>query len=37
VSRRRIEQRVTQVLTTLTRYGRVAALPNGAFAARRAA
>jgi hypothetical protein len=34
---KRIEQRVTQVLATLARYGRVTALPNGAFSARRAA
>jgi len=34
---KRIEQRVTQVLDTLARYGRVTALPNGAFSARRAA
>ncbi len=34
---KRIEQRVVQVLATLTRYGRVTALPSGKFAARRAA
>lgn len=34
---KRIEQRVTQVLNTLVRYGRVTALPDGRFAARRAA
>jgi len=34
---KRIEQRVTQVLDTLAKYGRVTALPNGAFSARRAA
>lgn len=34
---KRIEQRVIQVLNTLTRYGRVVALPNGSFAARKAA
>jgi len=34
---RRIEQRTVQVLTTLSRYGRVTALPDGRFAARRAA
>jgi hypothetical protein len=34
---KRIEQRVAQVLTTLARYGRVTALPDGRFAARRAA
>lgn len=34
---KRIEQRVVQVLTTLVRYGRVTALPDGKFAARRAA
>lgn len=34
---KRIEQRVTQVLDTLTRYGRVSALADGKFAARRAA
>ena len=34
---KRIEQRVAQVLTTLTRYGRVSALPDGKFSARRAA
>ncbi len=31
------EQRIVQVLTTLARYGRVTALPNGKYAARRAA
>ncbi|MFZ5719075.1 MAG: hypothetical protein ACOY5Y_06350 [Pseudomonadota bacterium] len=34
---KRIEQRVVQVLNTLVRYGRVTALPDGRFAARRAA
>jgi hypothetical protein len=34
---KRIEQRVVQVLTTLARYGRVTALPDGRFVARRAA
>ena len=34
---KKIEQRVTQALATLVRYGRVVALPNGTFAARRAA
>ena len=34
---KRIEQRVAQVLTTLARYGHVTALPDGRFAARRAA
>jgi hypothetical protein len=34
---KRIEQRVTQVLATLARYGRVSALPDGTFSARRAA
>jgi hypothetical protein len=34
---KRIEQRVAQVLGTLVRYGRVTALPEGKFAARRAA
>jgi hypothetical protein len=34
---KRIEQRVTQVLTTLVRYGRVIDLGDGRFAARRAA
>ncbi len=34
---RRIEQRTLQVLTTLSRYGRVTALPDGRYAARRAA
>jgi len=34
---KKIEQRVAQVLGTLTRYGRVTALPDGKFAARRAA
>lgn len=34
---KRIEQRVTQVLTTLTRYGRVTARPDGRFSARKAA
>jgi hypothetical protein len=34
---KKIEQRVTQVLTTLARYGRVTALPGGKFAARKAA
>ena len=32
-----IEQRVTQALTTLTRYGRVSASPDGRFSARKAA
>jgi chromosome segregation and condensation protein ScpB len=31
------EQRVVQVLTTLTRYGRVSALSDGRYAARKAA
>jgi hypothetical protein len=34
---KRIEQRVVQVLNTLVRYGRVTALPDGKYAARRAA
>jgi hypothetical protein len=34
---KRIEQRVAQVLTTLTRYGRVSAAPDGTFIARKAA
>jgi hypothetical protein len=34
---KRIEQRVVQVLTTLVRYGRVVALDDGRYAARRAA
>jgi hypothetical protein len=34
---KRIEQRVVQVLETLTRYGRITALPNGTYVARRAA
>jgi hypothetical protein len=34
---RRIEQRVVQVLNTLVRYGRVTALPDGKYAARRVA
>ncbi len=34
---KRIEQRVVQVLNTLVRYGRVTALPDGRFTARRAA
>jgi hypothetical protein len=34
---KRIEPRIGQVLTTLARYGRVAALPDGRFAARPAA
>jgi len=34
---KRIEPRVAQALTTLVRYGRVSALPAGAFSARRAA
>ncbi len=34
---KRIEARVGQVLVTLARYGRVTALPDGRFAARRAA
>jgi hypothetical protein len=34
---KRIEQRVGQVLDTLTRYGNLTALPGGKFAARRAA
>jgi hypothetical protein len=34
---RRIEPRITQVLTTLARYGRVTAFEDGRFAARRAA
>jgi hypothetical protein len=34
---KRIEQRVTQVLTTLVRYGRASASPDGAFTTRRAA
>ena len=34
---KRIEPRVAQVLVTLARYGRVTALPDGRYAARRAA
>lgn len=34
---KKIEQRVAQALTTLVRYGRIEALDNGTFAARRAA
>lgn len=34
---RRIEPRVAQVLLTLARYGHISALPDGRFAARRAA
>jgi hypothetical protein len=34
---KRIEQRIVQVLTTLARYGRVTALPDGRYAARKAA
>ena len=34
---KKIEQRVLQALTTLARYGRVTALPNGRYAARQAA
>ncbi|WP_296817065.1 DNA methyltransferase, partial [Brevundimonas sp.] len=34
---KRIEQRVLQALSTLVRYGEITALPNGAYAARRAA
>lgn len=34
---KRIEQRIVQVLETLAKYGRVVALPNGTYAARRAA
>lgn len=34
---KKIEQRVLQALTTLARYGRVTALPNGRYAARHAA
>jgi hypothetical protein len=34
---KRIEQRVAQVLTTLARYGRVTAVGEGRYAARRAA
>jgi hypothetical protein len=34
---KRVELRIGQVLTTLARYGRVTALPDGRFAARRAA
>lgn len=34
---RKIEQRVIQVLATLARYGRVTMLPDGRFAARKAA
>ena len=34
---KKIEQRVLQALTTLARYGRVTALPDGRYAARRAA
>ncbi|MFZ3007862.1 MAG: hypothetical protein WA047_16975 [Phenylobacterium sp.] len=34
---KRIEQRVHQALTNLARYGRVTALPDGRYAARRAA
>lgn len=34
---KRIEQRVLQALTNLARYGRVTALPDGRYAARRAA
>lgn len=34
---RKIEGRVAQVLATLARYGRVTVLPNGRFAARKAA
>lgn len=34
---KKIEQRVAQALATLVRYGRIEALENGTFAARRAA
>ena len=34
---KRIEQRVVQAVSTLVRYGEVAPLPNGSYAARRAA
>jgi hypothetical protein len=34
---KRIEQRIVQVLETLTRYGRITALPGGTYEARRAA
>ena len=34
---KRIEPRVAQVLSVLARYGHVTALPDGRFAARRAA
>ena len=34
---RKIEQRVLQALTTLARYGRVTALPDGRYAARKVA
>ncbi len=34
---KRIEQRVIQALNTLVRYAEITALPNGTFAARRAA
>ncbi|MER9582539.1 hypothetical protein [Mesorhizobium sp. M0276] len=34
---KKIEQRVTQVLLTLARYGRVTTLPDGKFASRKAA
>ena len=34
---KRIEQRVVQALSTLVRYGEITSLPNGSYAARRAA
>ena len=34
---KKIEQHVVQALTTLVRYAEITALPNGTFAARRAA
>lgn len=34
---RKIEQAVAKALSTLTLYGRATALPNGKYAARRAA
>ena len=34
---KRIEQRVVQALSTLVRYGEITPLPNGSYAARRAA
>jgi hypothetical protein len=34
---KRIEERIAQVLTTLARYGRITAFPDGSYAARKAA